>query len=74
MKMNQITLVVIILLFISSCKQNNSSPEEKAARIHEKVFTVDTHCDTPMMLFRPGFDIGKKNDREKEGVGLILYG
>jgi len=67
MKMNQITLVVIILLFISSCKQNNSSPEEKAAKIHEKVFTIDTHCDTPMMLFRPGFDIGKKNDREKGG-------
>ncbi len=62
--------IIICLGFVfsaSACNRTEISMEEKAAKIHEKVFTVDTHCDTPMMLFRPGFDIGKKNDPEKGG-------
>jgi len=31
--------------------------EKKAHRIHEKCLTVDTHCDTPMLMIKPGFSV-----------------
>jgi membrane dipeptidase len=40
---------------------------KKAAEIHERVLTVDTHVDTPFMLEREDFDIGKINDPRKRG-------
>lgn len=40
---------------------------EKAAAIHDSVLTVDTHVDTPFMLERESFDIGKINDPRKRG-------
>jgi membrane dipeptidase len=40
---------------------------KKAAEIHERVLTVDTHVDTPFMLDRKDFDIGKMNDPRKRG-------
>lgn len=62
------------LVLIYACQSTNDNVDEKAAKIHDKVLTVDTHCDTPMMLTRKGFDVGKKNDmgrvdfvRMKEG-------
>ncbi|MCD6598712.1 MAG: dipeptidase [Bacteroidales bacterium] len=70
--MKLIPLVLICLLLLVSCQTETA--ESKAARIHDKVLTVDTHCDTPMMLFSKGFDPGKRNEngrvdfvRMKEG-------
>ncbi|PQA60571.1 dipeptidase [Siphonobacter curvatus] len=34
---------------------------EKAKKIHAKVFTLDTHADTPMRMVGKGFDISKDN-------------
>jgi membrane dipeptidase len=39
----------------------------KAAKIHDKVFTIDTHVDTPFMLDRKDWDISKANDPRKGG-------
>ncbi|UYZ57853.1 dipeptidase [Hymenobacter latericus] len=36
--------------------------EAKARKLHEQVFTVDTHADTPMNLVKPGFDLTKDHD------------
>jgi microsomal dipeptidase-like Zn-dependent dipeptidase/gamma-glutamyl-gamma-aminobutyrate hydrolase PuuD len=33
---------------------------EKAKALHEKIYTIDSHCDTPL-YFKYGIDIGKKN-------------
>ena len=40
---------------------------KKAKEIHEKVFTIDTHTDTPMSFAR-GFDPGEKHGRDKGQV------
>lgn len=34
---------------------------ERAAAIHERVLTLDTHADTPMVLLRPGFDVAQEH-------------
>ncbi len=41
----------------------------QAKKVHEDVLTVDTHCDTPMMLVKGGgFDIGERNDAPQSRV------
>lgn len=45
----------------------NEQLVKKAAAIHDSVLTVDTHVDTPFMLEREGFDIGKMNDARNRG-------
>jgi membrane dipeptidase len=55
-----------ILLFFS-CK----SPEErlriKAEKIHREVLTLDSHVDTPLLLFREEYNIGQRNDPYNRG-------
>jgi membrane dipeptidase len=43
-------------------------PEKKVREVHEKVLTVDTHCDTPMALLNNHFDIGKRNEAPENRV------
>ena len=54
---------LVILLFGYSC---STSLEEKAARIHEKVLTVDSHTDTPWALLKGGFDLNDRHDYSKD--------
>jgi membrane dipeptidase len=65
------TLLVLLssLLFFTSNAQNS---EKKAAAIHKKVLTLDSHTDTPLMLYRPGFDISQKNDPRNRGGKIDL--
>ena len=69
--MKNLNLTILIsILFFSACGTPDESLEQKAQRIHDKVLTVDTHCDTPMYLKMEEFDIGKRNNRE-EGGGCV---
>ncbi|MBK7173406.1 MAG: dipeptidase [Bacteroidales bacterium] len=54
-----ISVLLILPLFLSA--QNARNSETKAARIHEKIFTVDSHTDTPMNLFDPEFNVAIDN-------------
>jgi len=44
--------------------------EKKANRIHEKCLTVDTHCDTPMLMIKPGFSVRNENKAPQSRVDL----
>lgn len=54
-----------ILLFSA----NDQKLGKKALRIHQRVLTVDTHCDTPMMLLEKDWDIGKYHQPGQTGSG-----
>jgi membrane dipeptidase len=57
MKLNR--LLSIGLLFSSLLfSVDEAKLVKKALRIHQRVFTVDTHCDTPFKLLEKGWDIG----------------
>ena len=45
--------------------------DKKAATIHKKTLTVDTHCDTPMALLNDKFDIGERNDPPRSRVDFV---
>ncbi|MFP4059801.1 MAG: dipeptidase [Bacteroidales bacterium] len=56
--MSRFIPVFIVLLF---CSAGDIKYDTKANAIHEDVFTIDTHNDTPMLLGKVDFDIGKHN-------------
>ncbi len=56
-------ILVLMLGFLISCE----SVEEKAARIHQKVFTIDSHTDTPLKFMNDDFDISLEHNASKGG-------
>ena len=63
--------LLIIGLFFSTLlfSANDQKLGEKALRIHQRVLTVDTHCDTPFMLLEKDWDIGKYHQPGQPGSG-----
>ncbi|MCP4156844.1 MAG: membrane dipeptidase [bacterium] len=63
-----IFLVLILVLSIYCYgEQSMENLEKKAADIHERVLTIDTHADTPLRLMRGDFDLSISHDSKKEG-------
>ncbi|NPD86990.1 membrane dipeptidase [Lentimicrobium sp. L6] len=62
--------IFTLLLAGSALFSFGQSIEQKAAQIHEKVFTIDSHTDTPLKFFNGDFDIGLEHDGRK-GEGKV---
>jgi len=41
--------------------------------IHERIWTVDTHCDTPMLMERGSFDVGRRHPSGERGSGKVDF-
>lgn len=54
----------------STTEKEMNKLEKKAHRIHEKCLTVDTHCDTPMLMIKPGFSVRDENKTPQSRVDL----
>jgi membrane dipeptidase len=65
-----LTLYLISVVLMSFSPEKNKTLEKKAQRIHKKCQTVDTHCDTPMLMIKPGFDVSKEHQAPKSRVDL----
>jgi membrane dipeptidase len=61
------------------------SPETEASAVHRRLFTIDTHIDTPTAgLAKPGWDFGARHDfaadrtqcdlpRMREGIDALVF-
>ena len=58
----------ILMSFTSG--EESKKLEKKVQRIHDKCLTVDTHCDTPMQMIKPGFNIREEHKAPKSRVDL----
>lgn len=58
----------ILMSFTSG--EESKKLEKKVQRIHDKCLTVDTHCDTPMQMIKPGFNIREAHKAPKSRVDL----
>jgi membrane dipeptidase len=61
---------LLCILIACSCCNRPGSPEEKAKSIHETVFTVDSHTDSPWHLLQGDFDFNDRHDFSKDGSRL----
>lgn len=67
-------IVILTLgIFLASCSSQDKEEDllAKAADIHEKVLTVDTHADTPSHMLRNDWDIGENHEPGKRESGQI---
>lgn len=46
--------------------QQHDPLESKAARIHQSIFTIDSHTDTPMFLFDPDYHFSQDNSQTQK--------
>ncbi len=69
MKPSKLLLVVLAMFLFAgfSFPLNQDKLAQKAAKIHDKVLTVDTHVDTPMRLVRSDFNLGERHDPGRRG-------
>ncbi len=65
---SRISIVLAGLLMILTGGCNHSQQVKKDAQyakaLHQRIFTIDTHTDTPLNFLDESFDIGKENDVE----------
>jgi membrane dipeptidase len=63
-----------VLMFLSTAFQpeQKETLAQKAARIHNAVLTIDTHCDTPMNLTASDFNIAERHDAKKTDTKVDL--
>jgi membrane dipeptidase len=66
-------IFIVFFLFQTGCR--SKVPEEslasRARGIHDRVLTVDTHCDTPSRLVGGDWDIGVRHEPGLRGSGKI---
>jgi len=55
----------------SAVNLDDKSLEARAWAVQAKVLSVDTHCDTAMMMTRSTWDVGERHEPGKPGSGLI---
>ncbi len=71
--MKKLSLIFLIPAILASCS-NDRNLARKADRLHKCFLTVDTHCDTPILLVNSDYDLGERHEdacvdfpRMKEG-------
>lgn len=60
------------LTFFSTGFAEEEQLQKQAHEIHQRILTLDSHTDTPLMLGRRGVDLGKRND-PGEGGGKLDF-
>lgn len=66
------TMILIALSLITVPAAADEALQRKAADIHARIWTVDTHVDTPMSLSR-GYDLGIRNTLGKRRSGQVDF-
>ena len=66
-----LSLLLLPAIFISGCKrQPTSYTDEEITRIHQSLYTIDSHTDTPLQLMQYGTDLSRRN-QAGPGLGKI---
>ncbi len=56
--MNPFSILLIICALLA--------PPRKVHKLHQRILTLDTHADAPIMMQKDGFDVGKSHDTKKD--------
>lgn len=67
--------VFLVLLFISSGHSQEKRAAQlikKAAKIHDRILTVDSHCDTPLRFLRTEYNLSQRHDPHQDGSKVDL--
>ena len=66
MKIILLFLMIIVLSDLNCSKEKKElSIQEKAANIHSRVLTLDSHTDTPLRFYKKNYDLGVKHNPKR---------
>ena len=57
--MRPVFILLILTIVNFPVKAVEKEPENTVVEVHKKALTVDTHCDTPMLMIEDNFDVGE---------------
>lgn len=66
-----VSMAAVFGLISCAGEEETVQDELQAEQIHEQALTVDTHCDTPMMMVGGGYDMGVYHAATDERRGRI---
>lgn len=68
-----LAIILVVSFQFQSCqvKLDEGTLNAKAREIHERILTIDSHCDTISNEFRQGWDIGERHQPGKRNSGKI---
>ena len=64
----------LAIWILASCSNRTGGEKEAVRRvsdIHDRVLTIDTHCDTPMMILRGDYDMSRHHGLGEDRRGKI---
>ncbi|WP_025761461.1 dipeptidase [Dyadobacter tibetensis] len=64
------TLLLLALPVLAFGQADDAELSKKAAAIHNRVLTIDTHADVPINMMKDGFDIAVEHDFQKDGTQI----
>jgi len=65
-------LFIFAFFFFASIGQaSDKDLLKKARQLHQKILTLDTHCDTPLHMLDSTWDVGVRHETGKRGSGKI---
>jgi len=70
--MRTFILLMAFAMLLTGCADSDIQLEKKAARIHAAAYTLDSHTDTPLRLYRMGFDFSVRNDPRESNSKIDL--
>ena len=65
-----LTLCLISVILMIFSPEKSKTLKKNAQRIHKECLTVDTHCDTPMLMIKPGFNVRQEHQAPNSRVDL----
>ncbi len=61
-----INLLLLFSPFFWLITPNDDPITKKAHKIHQRILTLDTHADAPIMMQKPGFDVGVAHNTKRD--------
>lgn len=66
-----LSVILLLAAIVIESPSKSEEPEKAVMKIHEKALTVDTHCDTPMLMIDDNFDVGEKHGAPESRVDFV---
>ncbi len=67
-----VLLILLMLSYSYSQEKKDTQLITKAAKIHDRILTVDSHCDTPLRFLRTEYNLSQRHDPHQDGSKVDL--
>jgi len=69
-KINLLSFLLLFGFMFAAFARSDEDLQQRAAKIHQRILTIDTHVDTPLHMLDRDFDVSQRHDPRERGVKL----